>query len=237
MRPRMQEMTHNGRREATSMTRCRRRFSMLCLILAATAIALPAQDEQPSNNAVKFATLFDFNGTDGGNPTGPLVQGVDGNLYGTTIVGGTGGTSCSGLCGTFFRISPGGALTTLYNFCPEGLPCAESGGETSGGLTLGTDGNFYGITSYGGANGRGTLFKITPAGTLTTLYNWCSQVAAGGWCVDGQDEFLQSQGGLAQDSYGNLYGATNGGGNGFSDGTIFKLAPNGALTTLYSFCA
>lgn len=132
-----------------------------------------------SAQAQTFTTLFNFDGADGANPAGPLVQSVDGDLYGTNFNGGTGCVPYG--CGTFFKISPGGTLTTLYNFCPEGLPCAETGGDPWGGLTLGADGTFYGVTTYGGANGDGTLFKITSTGILTTLYNWCSQVA----CSDG----------------------------------------------------
>jgi uncharacterized repeat protein (TIGR03803 family) len=207
-------------------SRIRLRAGTTALALAYCLLAPGA-----SAQAQTFTTLFNFDGTDGANPLGPLVQGVDGDLYGTNNNGGSGCVPYG--CGTFFKISPGGTLTTLYNFCPEGLPCLDSGGDPSGGLTLGADGNFYGMTIYGGANGVGTLFKITPAGILTTLYNWCSQVA----CTDGEVYFIQIEGTLVQTSDGNLYGATSGGGNGSFDGTVFKLSPSGVLTTLYSFCS
>jgi uncharacterized repeat protein (TIGR03803 family) len=158
-----------------------------------------------------------------------LVQGSDGNFYGETASGGIGGTSAleSGY-GTIFTITPGGALTTLYSFCSQqsGSLCLD-GSDPQGGLVLGSDGNFYGETQ-GGANDEGTVFRLTPSGTLTTLYSFCSQSN----CTDGEDPI----GGLVQGTDGNFYGETHGGGANYF-GTIFKLTPSGTLTTLYSFCS
>src|SRR5271167_3334981 len=195
----------------------------LAMFCAATAIASPAQT---------FNTLVNFAGTNGASPNGPLVQGTDGNLYGTTSQGGaTGG--CGYGCGTVFKMTPSGKLTTLYSFCAGGGSCAD-GSLPFAGLVQATDGNFYGTTNLGGAAGScsgygcGTVFKITPAGTLTTLYSFCSQPN----CADG----AQSSAGLVQATDGNFYGTTIGGGaKGF--GTVFKITPSGMLTTLHSFCA
>ena len=99
-----------------------------------------------------------------------LVQGNDGNLYGTTASGGTNGVNCqSGGCGTVFKITLTGALTTLYRFTG-----GTDGSFPAAGLVQGTDGNFYGTTylGQGGANNFGTVFKITPSGSLTTLYSF-----------------------------------------------------------------
>jgi uncharacterized repeat protein (TIGR03803 family) len=97
------------------------------------------------------------------------VQGTDGNFYGTTEVGGTAcdtvlyiqsTTSASVYgCGTVFKITPTGALTTLYSFCPEGYPCTD-GMDPQAGLLQGTDGTFYGTTGSGGAAGSGTVFSL-----------------------------------------------------------------------------
>jgi uncharacterized repeat protein (TIGR03803 family) len=91
----------------------------------------------------------------------------------------------------------------------------------------GTDGNFYGTTSHGGnENGAGAVFKLTPQGTLTTLYSLCGQIA----CKDGSTP----RGGLALGSDGNFYGTTSLGGK-FGYGTVFKITPSGVLTRLHSF--
>ena len=92
-------------------------------------------------------------------------------------------------------------------------------------LVQGFDGNLYGTTSIGGANGGGVIFKITPEGTITTVYNFCSQTG----CGDGEFPYA----GLVQAAGGDLYGTTYEGGHGY--GTIFKVTPAGALTTLHSF--
>ena len=95
-------------------------------------------------------------------------------------------------------------------------------------LTQGADGNLYG-TTYGGCfSSCGTVFKMTPAGTLTTLYSFCSQSG----CTDGEGPL----GSLLQTTNGDLYGVTENGGT-HGAGTIFKITPSGALTTIYSFCA
>jgi uncharacterized repeat protein (TIGR03803 family) len=92
----------------------------------------------------------------------------------------------------------------------------------------------YGTTGYGGTNpglygnGGGTVFKITPSGKLTTLYNFCAQ----GGCVDGEAPIA----GLVQVADGAFYGTTSSGGA-YGYGTVFRITPSGALTTLYSFCA
>jgi uncharacterized repeat protein (TIGR03803 family) len=186
------------------------------VVSAATAIALPAQT---------FTTLYSFDGTDGGGPVAALVQGTDGNLYGTTRDGGANGNY-----GTVFKITLEGVLTTLYSFCSQSL-CAD-GSYPEAGLIQGTDGNFYGTTSGGGANDRGTVFEMTLGGTLTTLYSFCSREN----CLDG----VGPTGALVQDSDGNLYGTTSQGGGGNPDcpkecGTVFKISPTGTFGTLHNF--
>jgi uncharacterized repeat protein (TIGR03803 family) len=128
-------------------------------------------------------------------------------LYGTTISGGAYGD------GTIFGITPSGKVTTLYNVCSQsGCP---DGNYLYANLIQASDGNLYGIMDVGGTNGSGTIFKITLSGTLTTLYNFCSQSG----CPDGQ----YPAAGLVQDTDGNLYGTTaDGGANG--DGTVYSLS-------------
>src|SRR5208282_5107073 len=166
----------------------------------------------------KLWTLYKFNnGTNGGNSNAGLVQATDGNLYGTTVNGGSGG--CGDGCGVIFKKTLGGRLTTLHTF--EG-----SDGWRPYGLIQAADKNIYGITSSGGANGYGTVFAITTAGTFTSLYSVCAQTN----CSDGASPL----GTPVQATDGNFYGTTAGGGtNGY--GTIFKITSGGTLTTLYSF--
>ena len=166
-----------------------------------------------------LTTLYVFcsqlNCADGVNPKAALVQGSDGNFYGTTETGGTG--NCSGGCGTVFKITPQGALTTLHSFN------VTDGFEPEAGLVQAIDGNFYGTTSGGGTNSIGTVFKITPSGTLTTLYSFAG--------ADGYSPY----GGLVQASDGNFYGTTQEGPGTSLNGTVFKMTPEGALTTLHVF--
>jgi uncharacterized repeat protein (TIGR03803 family) len=179
-----------------------------------------------------LTTLYNFcsqpNCTDGAVPWG-LTLATDGNLYGTTWEGGANDTTCSIGCGTVFKIGSGGALTTLYSFCAQ-PNCADGTEPYGAGLVQGADGNLYGTTSYGGAHGGGTVFKITTHGELTVLYSFCSQSA----CADGDFPI----GSLIQGTEGNLYGSTEGGGTeGVGDGTAFKVTTSGELTTLHDFCS
>ena len=102
------------------------------------------------------------------------MQATNGDFYGTTYDGGTYGD------GTVFRITPSGALTTLYSFCAQ-TNCTD-GVNPVAGLVQTANGDFYGTTEHGGAHNAGTVFQITPSGTLTTLYSFCSQTK----CTDGQ---------------------------------------------------
>lgn len=171
-----------------------------------------------------FTTLYEFcaetNCADGALPYSGLVQGANGNLYGTTWQGGAQGA------GSVFEITQQGILTTLHSFCPRSQ-CAD-GNSPYAGLVQATSGNFYGTTVEGGYNGgyAGTVFEITPTGMLTTLYNFCSQPG----CADGQAPVAA----LIQAADGNFYGSTvQGGTNG--RGTIFRITTEGHLTTLHSF--
>lgn len=157
-----------------------------------------------------FTTLFTFAGDDseGGNIWEvALVEGTDGNLYGTTSAGGLYGG------GTVFKITTAGVFTTLYNFCAL-ANCADGSGPEAG-LIQASDGNFYGTTSVNGANGGGTVFQLTPGGTFTTIYNLC-QVAPN--CADGS----YPASALLQTTDGRIYGSTYDGGTQGS-GTIFRL--------------
>jgi uncharacterized repeat protein (TIGR03803 family) len=187
-----------------------------------------------TSHAQSFSTLFSFDGTNGTQPVASLVQGLDGNFYGTTESGGYVGGGF-GPAGTVFKITPSGTLTTLYDF--DDCETCVDGGSPEAGLVLATDGNFYGTTVGGGANGgasKGTVFQITPGGTLTTLYSFCAKTN----CADGSGPAA----GLVQATHGNFYGTTSGGGSNDTScsggcGTVFKITPSGTLTTLYSFCS
>jgi uncharacterized repeat protein (TIGR03803 family) len=188
----------------------RKRTYAVVLLCAATAIALPAQ--APSS-AQTFTTLHSFDGTDGSSPNAGLVQATNGDLYGTTQAGGANGS------GTVFKITPSGTLTTLYSFCSQS-GCTDGDGPNP--LVQATNGNFYGTATQGGANGYGTVFKITPSGTLMTLLSF-----------NGTDGEYPST--LVQATDGSLYGTTSGGGAHGYYGTVFKITPSGTLMTLLSF--
>jgi len=167
--------------------------------------------------SVGVLNLYSFTGgTDGNLPTAGLIQGSDGSLYGTTYEGGTNGD------GVVFKITTNGLPTTLYSFTGG----ADGYGPWAG-LVQGTDGNFYGTTEYGGLHsGVGTVFRITPADTLTTLHTF-----------NGGSDGAYPAGSLIQGADGNFYGTTFQGGTNGSDGTVFKMAINGAVTILHQFGA
>lgn len=219
-----------------------------------------------------LTTLHSFDSSDGVSPYGTLLLGSNGNFYGTTNQGGI-CTSGAG-CGTVFTITPEGGFKSLYTFCQQsGCPDGEF---PVGGLIEGSDGNFYGTTNAGGnstcpGGGCGTIYKITPSGTLTTLHLFDNTdgaypppalvevrrgvfygTTAGGGADNSGTVFSITANGALTTKYnfagtdgaspfvlipgsdGNLYGTTLGGGAG-NAGTIFRITPGGVLTTVHSF--
>lgn len=154
--------------------------------------------------------------------------GLTSSLYGTTAAGGAHGM------GTIFKISPSGHKTVLYSFCAE-ANCAD-GARPGGGLAIDGAGNLYGNAENGGT-GSGVVFKLSPGGALSILYNFCSLSD----CADGRTPI----GPLLLDAAGDLFGTTNAGGNRGQDpfpddqgpGTVFGVTQNGELTDLWSFCS
>ena len=156
--------------------------------------------------------------TDGQNPAAGVIMDGSGNLYGTTEWGG----ATSGY-GTVFRLAANGKEKVLYSF-----NAGDDGLNPTTGLVLDSVGNLYGTTELGGTNEWGNVFEVTPDGTFTQLYSFCSQPN----CSDGR----LPEAGLILDSSGNLYGTTqNGGVNDY--GTVFKLAAGGTETVLYDSCS
>lgn len=208
-------------------------FTMVLRILCAccflTGSALTAQT---------FTVLKTFSGADGHNPNA-VIQGINGNIFGTTLSGGT-GYNINGGYGTIFEITPSGNPVGMYRFCSVSK-CAD-GFYPLAGLALGADGNLYGTTQSGGTStnctnreGCGTLFQVTLSSKLTTLYNFCALTA----CGDGQIP----QETLVQGPNGSLFGTTWEGGSHNSSrcgavgcGTVFEITPSGSLTTLHQFC-
>jgi uncharacterized repeat protein (TIGR03803 family) len=187
------------------------KLAVLLFLWAALTVALSAGN---ASDPPRLHTLYNFDGADGGAPMYALVQGTDGNFYGTATVGGAYAS------GTVFKITPSGTLTTLYNFGYDYH--YTNGGSPAAGLVQGTNGNFYGTATIGGINSDGTVFEITPEGELTTLHSFDG--------TDGQTPV----GNMILGSDGNFYGATWYGGA-YGYGTVFKLTPAGALTTVHSF--
>jgi uncharacterized repeat protein (TIGR03803 family) len=169
--------------------------------------------------------LYAFAGPPDGAYPVSLIQGSDGNFYGTTAQGGLDNV------GTAFRLTPQGVETILYSFLPQSVVAYPAG------LIQGSDGNFYG-TAGGGVSGCGVVFKLTSEGVYTVLYSFAGSEGA----TDGDG--ARPSGQLVQGSDGNFYGVTNGGGliignSGQSGpqygGTVFKVTPEGVETILHRF--
>jgi uncharacterized repeat protein (TIGR03803 family) len=166
--------------------------------------------------AQTVTTLYNFVGgkNSGANPWYvTLVQGTNGQLYGTTYNGGSKGL------GTFFEVTTSGTLTVLHSFAGG----KTDGANPTGGLTLGTDGNFYGTTTLGGTNLQGTVYKMTTTGTITLLHSFNSVFDGSfpwGPPIEGTD--------------GNFYGTASGGKG--QDGLVYKItSSSGAYSTIYTF--
>jgi uncharacterized repeat protein (TIGR03803 family) len=151
-----------------------------------------------------FSTFYSFNDVDGRTPASGLLLGSDGDLYGTTNIGGS-SNNCAFGCGTAFKISSSGVLTTLHNFI------FTDGANPIAGLIQATDGNFYGTTYSGGTGNWGTVYEMTSSGTVTLLHSFQS--------TDG----AQPYGPVVQPTSGNLYGTTPYGGTA-SHGTLFEIS-------------
>ena len=207
------------------------------LFIALACLLLPARLSAQYTDATIYSFCVQANCTDGANPGGALISDPQGNLYGTTLVGGAYDQ------GTIYELTPppgGGAPwtnTLLYSFCSQGPPCADGNGPQTG-VIRDTNGNLYGTTLSGGSRfNEGTVFELTPPQgghgpwTETVLYEFC----ANDNCVDGN----QPLGGLTLDSHGNLYGTTTAGGP-HGQGVVFELSPSGGgqwtYNILYGFC-
>lgn len=152
--------------------------------------------------------LHSFNSSsEGGTPQGSLVQDSNNNFYGIASTGGTNGV------GTIFKITSTGIYTILKH-----LVYNTDGGYPKGSLVSGSDGIFYGMTSAGGTNSAGTIFKITSTGSFTVLRSLLSS-------TDGANP----EGNLIQGTNGNFYGMTS------SSARIFKITSTGTFTSLHTF--
>jgi uncharacterized repeat protein (TIGR03803 family) len=169
-----------------------------------------------------FTVLHSFNGSDGNVPDW-LIEGSDRNFYGTTSAGGS-SSLCAGGCGTIFKMTLAGTITTLHSF-------NETDGIGPAGLIQATDGNFYGTTYSGGKynpsfcapyGGCGTVFKATKGGAFTSLHSFD--------LTDGAIPYVP----VAQASDGPFYGTTYYGKDG-GDGTIFSITSQGKAKTVYTF--
>ncbi len=138
------------------------------------------------------------------DPLGPLTQGRDGDLYGTS--------DCCFTDGRVYKSDTSGVISVLHTLG------GTDGGGPLGGAILGTDGNFYGATTGGGSNNTGVLFKMTPAGAFSVLYDFPSASVYGPWAspIEGTD--------------GNLYGIEN---TGATTSGVYRYTPSGTFTTIY----
>jgi len=173
-----------------------------------------------ATSAQTYSPLYTYSQTDNGSSgiiwPSVLSQAQDGNLYSTIVTNGTYNA------GTVYKITTSGAYSTIYNFCEEGGSCLVTGGYPYGGVTLGFDGNLWGTTADGGKDGFGSVFKITPGGTLTPVYPFTGGLGTvkddGGPIypvLQGQDGNFY---GVSEEPYGGEYGA------------FFKLTTKGKIT-------
>jgi uncharacterized repeat protein (TIGR03803 family) len=158
--------------------------------------------------------------SDGEFPTSSLVQTASGDIYGTTSLGGTAGS------GTAFQLVLPGTVAILHNFAGGKVPVTNDGTFPIAGLTLATNGDFYGTTNTGGSINAGTIYKMTPAGAITILHSFGDNTVA--------DDGLQPIAVLIQATDGNLYGTTIAGGS-QNSGTVFYTTMDGNVAVIHSF--
>ena len=189
----------------------------LALTLFATLAALPVH-AQTESVLYNFCSLA--NCADGNKPARNIASDAEGNIYGTTLTGGQYGQ------GVVYRVSPAGVETVLHSF-----GSSPTDGQGPYGVTIDSAGNIYGTTYVGGSHippfqtvGDGTVFKVTPAGVYSILYNF------GATKVDASTPLS----GPTVDAHGNVYGVTDAGGA-YGSGAVYKIAPNGHETILHSF--
>jgi uncharacterized repeat protein (TIGR03803 family) len=187
---------------------------MAALIAGALLITIliPKWTARAQQKGPTYTVLYSFSGPDGAQPFASLIQDTAGNLYGTTLSGGTYNN------GVVFKLSPDGTETVLHHFTG-----GADGATPFADLIQDSAGNLYGTATNGGASGSGTVFEISPTGAFTVLHSF-----------EGGADGIGPQGRLIQDSTGNLFGATfAGGASGY--GVVFKLNPAGQETLLYTF--
>jgi uncharacterized repeat protein (TIGR03803 family) len=199
----------NGRAKSHSANLTIVRCGLLTLSAVFTLLLAAVQPARAETVVYSFGVF-----PDGEVPYAGLIMDKAGNFYGTTYAEGT------HLFGTVFKVTPSGKETVLYSFGSH----SGDGTFPYAGLVMDTKGNLYGTTTAGGANGVGTVFKLTPAGTETILHSFSQS-------GDGYSPIA----GLVIDTEGNLYGTTPAGGANFS-GTVFKVTRAGKERVLYSFC-
>ena len=183
-----------------------RLFALVCAVAFSGSLASRAAD---NNLTLQVLSEFHLAGTGPKSPYGRMVQGTNGDFYGTTFEGGIANR------GTVFKITSGGAVTTLFSFAGT-----NGANPFYGGLTRASDGSFYGNCYIGGASNLGSIFKITHDGVFSNLVPLRSTNGS------------FPQGWLAQASDGNFYGTTFGGGTS-NFGTIYQMTPGGGLTSLF----
>ena len=165
------------------------------------------------DTAGKETLLYSFTGcADGREPFAGVIRDSAGNLYGTTLEGGT------AEAGVVFKLDTAGQQAVLYSFT-----AAAAGSQPYSGVIRDSAGNLYGTTLLGGATNAGVVFKVNTAGKGTVLHTFTGGADGGG-----------PYAGVIRDSAGNLYGTTSWGGTAGA-GVVYKLDPAGRETVLYNF--
>ena len=183
-----------------------RRFRLFALVVIGVALTAGGPAARVARAQSALQVLHTFAGDPDGASPGALIQGVDGNFYGTTRMGGDSSN------GTAFQMTPDGTVSILHSFADG----PDDGKEPEGALIQASDGDFYGTTAKGGTFGKGTVYRMTADGSVTLLYSFA-----------GEPDGSTPLGGLLEATDGNLYGTTYWGGA-FSNGTAFRIAPNGS---------
>jgi uncharacterized repeat protein (TIGR03803 family) len=195
------------------------------ILAVVTAVVLITLTPAHQVSAQTYSVLHQFQSgtsTDGACPAASLVLGPDGYFYGTTQLGGTTATGVDPGDGTAFKMSASGSITILHNFGDGSV--TNDGIYPSASLTLGSDGNFYGTTLDSSDGNAGDVFKMTPSGTVSILYEFADMG------LNGKNPASQ----LVVGANGSFYGTTLAGGNA-GDGTVFEVSPEGIEAVLHNF--